>query len=59
MAKPKTASTKGSISVKTLCEMTGTKYYVHNNEINIAGTRVVRVFNEQDELVGDMNFDEA
>lgn len=36
------------ITVKTLCEITGTKYYIHNEEINLDDHRVVRVYDEND-----------
>ncbi len=47
------------INVKTLCEITGTKYYLHNEEINIDLKRVVRVFDDQDQMIADMPFEEA
>lgn len=47
------------ITVKTLCEITGTRYYMHNEEVNLIPERVVRVFDEHDILIGDMTFDEA
>lgn len=50
---------KQGMSAKTLCEMTGTKFYVHNEGINLAPNRVVRVYDEHDQLVGDMTLEEA
>jgi translation initiation factor IF-3 len=47
------------INVKTLCEITGTKYYMHNEEINIDLKRVVRVYDDQDQMIADMPFEEA
>jgi translation initiation factor IF-3 len=47
------------ITVKTLCEITGTKYYVHNDEITLDLHRVVRVYDEEDQLIADMPFEEA
>jgi len=50
---------KKGINVKTLCEITGTKYYMHNEEINIDLKRVVRVYDDQDQMIADMPFEEA
>ena len=47
------------IDVRTLCDITGTKYYVHNEEINMPDELVVRVYDENDQIVGDMPFGEA
>lgn len=47
------------IKVKTLCEITGTKYYLHNEEINIDLKRMVRVYDDQDQMIADMPFEEA
>lgn len=44
------------ITAKTLCEITGTKYYVHNEEIGYGPDRIVRVYDENDVLIGDMRF---
>jgi translation initiation factor IF-3 len=42
-----------------LCEITGTRYYEHNEEINYTADKEVRVFDENDQLVGLMKFGEA
>jgi translation initiation factor IF-3 len=47
------------IDVRTLCDITGTKYYVHNDEINIGEDMLVRVYDENDQLISDMKFGEA
>ena len=44
------------ITAKTLCDITGTRYYVHNEEIGFDGNKLVRVYDENDTLVGDMLF---
>ncbi len=53
------SSNKNKITAKTLCEMTGTKYYIHNEEIQYQGEKILRVFDENDKLLGDMPFREA
>ena len=45
--------------MKTLCEITGTKYYQHNEEIEYDPLKVVRVYDENDVEIGDMKFGEA
>ena len=47
------------MDVKTLCDITGTRYYVHNDEIDLESHTEVRVFDENDVLIGDMKFGEA
>jgi len=43
------------ITAKTLCEITGTKYYVHNEEIGYGPDRIVRVYDENDVLIGSIH----
>lgn len=47
------------ITTKTLCDIIGTRYYPHNEDIEFAGTKVVRVYDENDVLVGDLPYEEA
>lgn len=44
------------ITAKTLCEITGTRYYTHNEEIGYQPEKIVRVYDENDVLIGDMTF---
>jgi hypothetical protein len=44
------------ITAKTLCEITGTKYYTHNDEIGFGPDKIVRVYDENEVLIGDMGF---
>jgi translation initiation factor IF-3 len=53
------SSNQKKITTKTLCEITGTKYYMHNEEIDLADDRIVRVFDENEVLVGDLKFSDA
>lgn len=52
-------SSQKRITTRTLCEITGTKYYLHNNEIGYNPDRKVKVFDENDVLVGELTFAEA
>jgi translation initiation factor IF-3 len=47
------------ITTQTLCDITGTRYYEHNEEIQFTADKEVRVFDENDVLVGLMKFGEA
>ena len=47
------------INVKQLCEMTGTKYYEHNDEIMMADHREVQVYDENDVHIGIMTLVQA
>jgi len=44
------------ITAKTLCDITGTRYYIHNEEIGFDRNKLVRVYDENDVLVGDMTY---
>jgi translation initiation factor IF-3 len=39
--------------------MTGTKYYLHNEEIDYSMTKIVRTYDENDQLIGDLTYEEA
>jgi translation initiation factor IF-3 len=47
------------ITSKTLADITGTRYYNHNEEIDFFAEKIVRVYDENEQLVGDMKFGEA
>jgi translation initiation factor IF-3 len=47
------------ITTKTLCDITGTKYYEHNDGIEFTADKVVRVYDENEQIIGDMKFGEA
>ena len=47
------------INVKTLADITGTRYYLHNEEIDFYAEKLVRVYDENEQLVGDFPFGEA
>jgi hypothetical protein len=53
------SSSSRKITTKTLCDITGTRYYVHNEEINFDVDRIVRVYDENEQLIGDMKFGDA
>ena len=52
-------SSQKRITPRTLCEITGTKYYMHNQEIGYNSEKIVRVYDENDQLIGDLSFQEA
>jgi hypothetical protein len=54
-----TGSSQKRITTRTLCEITGTKYYLHNSEIGYSMERKVKVFDENDVLMGELTFGEA
>lgn len=47
------------INVETLCEIIGTKYYKHNEEINLDQEITVRCFDENDQNLGEMSLHQA
>ena len=47
------------ISSKVLCDITGTRYYQHNEEIIYPASKVIRLFDENNVNLGDMLFGEA
>ena len=47
------------ITAQTLCEITGTKYYIHNEEIDFSASKILTVYDENDVLIGDLTFEEA
>ena len=47
------------ITTQTLCEITGQKYYAHNDEIPLPDHKEVRVYDENEQLIGDLKFSDA
>ena len=47
------------INTKTLCDLIGSRYYPNNEEIELDQERVVRCFDENDLLLGEMTLREA
>jgi len=47
------------INTATLCDLIGSKYYPHNEEIEIAEEKMVKCFDENDALLGEMTLREA
>tara|TARA_B110000305_G_C19159029_1_gene501706 strand:+ start:82 stop:432 length:351 start_codon:yes stop_codon:yes gene_type:complete len=47
------------INTKTLCDLIGSRYYPNNEEIDMDEEKVVRCFDENDLLLGEMTLREA
>jgi hypothetical protein len=48
-SSPNTSAGGGKkITTKTLCDITGTRYYEHNEDINYTADKVVRVYDENE-----------
>ena len=47
------------INTKTLCELIGARYYQHNDEILLDENKIVKCFDENDTLLGEMTLREA
>lgn len=47
------------INTETLCDLIGSKYYPHNEEISMDEDKVVKCFDENDALLGEMTLREA
>ena len=47
------------MTTKLLCDVTGTRYYKHNTEIDYSASKVVNVFDENDVNVGHLPFGEV
>ena len=47
------------INTQTLCDLIGSRYYQHNDEIEMSQEKVVRCFDENDQELGDMTLYEA
>ena len=54
-----TSSKNRKINTKTLCDIIGSRYYQHNEEITLKEDKIVRCFDENDTLLGDMSLREA
>ena len=53
------AATSRKISTKLLCDISGTRYYESNEEIDFAGSQSVNVFDENNVNIGVISFSEA
>jgi hypothetical protein len=42
-----------------LCDLIGARYYQHNEEILLDENKIVKCFDENDTLLGEMTFREA
>ena len=60
-AQQQTSGASGSkkITTQTLCEITGQKYYPHNDEIPFSDEKEVRVYDENEQMIGDLKFSDA
>lgn len=47
------------INTKTLCDLIGSRYYPYNEEIPFQETKVVKVYDENDQVLGEMTLREA
>lgn len=47
------------INTKTLCDLIGSRYYQHNEEIEMAEDKIVKCFDENDQMLGEMTLREA
>ena len=61
MSAPSTGGDLGKrkINTQTLCDLIGSKYYPHNEEIEMNEEKVVKCFDENDVLLGEMTLREA
>ena len=54
-----TSQKNRKINTKTLCDIIGSRYYEHNEEINMSEDKMVRCFDENDTVIGDLTLREA
>jgi hypothetical protein len=47
------------INTQTLCDLIGSRYYPHNDEIEMEHKKIVKCFDENDQVVGEMSLYEA
>ena len=47
------------INTKTLCDLIGSRYYPHNEEIDMNEDKIVKCFDENDQLLGEMTLRES
>jgi hypothetical protein len=47
------------INTKTLCDLIGSRYYQHNEEIEMKDDMIVKCFDENDQILGEMTLREA
>lgn len=50
---------KRRVNTQTLCDLIGSKYYQHNDEIQLSEDTLVKCFDENDTLLGEMTLREA
>jgi len=55
----RSTSGRSKINTKTLCDLIGSRYYPSNEEILMDDETVVRCYDENDILLGDMTLREA
>ena len=58
-ARQSQAASSRRISTKLLCDISGTRYYESNEEIDFAGSHSVNVFDDNNVNIGIMSFKEA
>jgi len=47
------------INTKTLCDLIGSRYYQHNEEIEMDDSTIVKCFDENNVVLGEMELREA
>lgn len=47
------------INTQTLCDLIGSRYYPHNEEIEMDENKMVKCFDENDAILGEMTLREA
>jgi translation initiation factor IF-3 len=47
------------INTQTLCDLIGSRYYPHNEEIEMEQDKIVKCFDENDAVLGEMTLREA
>lgn len=47
------------INTQTLCDLIGSRYYPHNEEIEMNEDKMVKCFDENDTMLGEMTLREA
>lgn len=52
-------TSSNKIDAKALCDITGTKYYQHNEEITYGENKICKVFDENDQYIGELRFEDA
>ena len=55
----KKAGSSKKISSKVLCDITGTRYYRHNEEVDYVASKIIKLYDENNVELGEMMFGEA